>query len=129
VRHDLQNEPVQQGEDPPGCRVRSAHDITWCSSPARIVRVSNCCHFALCHTSIGSAPVTISRTGYTGDLGFEVFVGADDALPVLDAILAAGGGRGLRPFGEEALLMARIEAGLVLIDVEFRSSRFAPRPR
>jgi aminomethyltransferase len=87
--------------------------------------VEGLAYFALCHTTIGSAPVTISRTGYTGDLGFEVFVGADDALPVLDAVLVAGAGRGLRPFGEEALLMTRIEAGLVLIDVEFHSSRFA----
>jgi aminomethyltransferase len=74
---------------------------------------------------IGSAPVTVSRTGYTGDLGFEIFVGADDALPVLDAVLAAGAGRGLRLFGEQALLMARIEAGLILIGVEFESSRLA----
>ena len=82
-------------------------------------------YFSLCHTKIGPAAVTISRTGYTGDLGFEVFVATEDAVPVLDAVLAAGDGRGLRPFGEEALLMARIEAGLVLIDVEFRSSRLA----
>ncbi len=52
-------------------------------------------------------------------------MGADDALPVLDAVLAAGEGRGLRLFGEQALLMARIEAGLILIDVEFGSSRLA----
>lgn len=81
--------------------------------------------FAMCSAKIGSAPVTVSRTGYTGDLGFEIFVGADDAVQVLDAVLDAGEGRGLRPFGEEALLMARTEAGLVLIDVEFRSSRLA----
>ncbi len=81
--------------------------------------------FDLCHTKIAGAAVTLSRTGYTGDLGFEVFVGADDALPVLDAVIEAGEGRGLRPFGEEALLMTRIEAGLVLIDVEFSSSRLA----
>jgi aminomethyltransferase len=87
--------------------------------------VADLAYFSLCHTKIGSAPVTISRTGYTGDLGFEIFTAADGALPVLDAVLAAGDGRGLRPFGEEALLMARIEAGLVLIDVEFRSSRLA----
>lgn len=87
--------------------------------------VSGLAFFDLCHTKVVSAPVTISRTGYTGDLGFEVFVRADDALPVLDAVLEAGSGRGLRPFGEEALLMARIEAGLVLLDVEFGSSRLA----
>jgi len=87
--------------------------------------VSDLAFFSHCQAKIGSVPVTISRTGYTGDLGFEIFVAAQDALPVLDAVLAAGDGRGLRPFGEEALLMARIEAGLVLIDVEFSSSRLA----
>jgi aminomethyltransferase len=81
--------------------------------------------FGLAQTKIGPAPVTISRTGYTGDLGYEIFVGADDALAVLDAVIEAGDGRGLRPFGEQALLMARIEAGLLLIDVDFSSSRFA----
>jgi len=87
--------------------------------------VSDLPFFGLTQTKIGSAPVTISRTGYTGDLGFEVFVRADDAVGVLDAVLAAGVPYGLRPFGEQALLMARIEAGLVLINVEFSSSRFA----
>jgi aminomethyltransferase len=87
--------------------------------------VTDLAFFSLCHTKIAGAPVTISRTGYTGDLGYEIFIGADDALPVLDAVLAAGDGRGLQLFGEEALLMARIEAGLVLIDVEFSSSRLA----
>jgi aminomethyltransferase len=82
-------------------------------------------YFGLTQAKIGSAPVTISRTGYTGDLGFEIFVGRDDAVPVLDAVLEAGAGRGLRPFGEEALLMLRIEAGLVLMNVEFSSSRLA----
>lgn len=87
--------------------------------------VTGLAFFDLCSTKIGAAPVTLSRTGYTGDLGFEIFVGADDALPVLDAVIDAGAGRGLRPFGEDALLMTRIEAGLVLIDVEFSSSRLA----
>jgi aminomethyltransferase len=74
---------------------------------------------------LGNASVTISRTGYTGDLGYEVRVGRDDAIDVLDAVIEAGEGHGFRPFGEEALLMTRIEAGLVLINVEFSSSRFA----
>jgi aminomethyltransferase len=81
--------------------------------------------FGLTQTKIGEAAVTISRTGYTGDLGYEIFVPAADAIAVLDAVLAAGTPYGLRPFGEHALLMARIEAGLVLINVEFSSSRFA----
>ena len=82
-------------------------------------------YFGLTPAKIGDAPVTISRTGYTGDLGFEVFVGTDDALPVLDRIMQAGEGHGLRPFGEDALLMLRIEAGLALMNVEFSSARLA----
>jgi aminomethyltransferase len=82
-------------------------------------------YFGHTDTKIGNAPVTISRTGYTGDLGYEVRVARDDALGVLDAVMEAGEGHGLRPFGEEALLMTRIEAGLVLINVEFSSSRLA----
>jgi aminomethyltransferase len=82
-------------------------------------------YFEHAQTKIGSAAVTLSRTGYTGDLGFEVTVEADQALDVLDAVLEAGQGHGLRPFGEEALMMLRIEAGLPLVDVEWRSSRLA----
>jgi aminomethyltransferase len=82
-------------------------------------------YFEHTDTKIGTAPVTVSRTGYTGDLGYEVRVPRDEALDVLDAVMEAGEGHGFRPFGEEALLMTRIEAGLVLINVEFQSSRFA----
>src|SRR6478735_6308603 len=81
--------------------------------------------FGLTPAKIGDAPVTISRTGYTGDLGYEVFVEADDALGVLDKLIQAGDGQGFRPFGEDALLMLRIEAGLALIGVEFSSARYA----
>jgi aminomethyltransferase len=79
--------------------------------------------FELTSTKVGSAAVTLSRTGYTGDLGYEITVPADDALDVLDSVLEAGAGRGIRPFGEEALMMLRIEAGLALIDVDFHNSR------
>lgn len=74
---------------------------------------------------IAGSAVTISRTGYTGDLGYELIVPADEAIPVLDAVLEAGQGHGLRPFGEEALMVLRIEAGLVLVDVEWHDSRLA----
>jgi len=89
------------------------------------VGVERLAYFEHTDTKIGSAPVTISRTGYTGDLGYEVRVARDEALGVLDAVMDAGEGYGFRPFGEEALLMTRIEAGLVLINVEFSSSRLA----
>jgi aminomethyltransferase len=75
---------------------------------------------------VAGAPVTVSRTGYTGDLGYELTVDAGDALAVLDAVLDAGRDHGLRPFGEEALMMLRIEAGLPLVDVEWTNSRLAP---
>ena len=74
---------------------------------------------------IDGAEVMISRTGFTGDLGYEVFVGVDDALRVWDAIVEVGEPNGLTLFGQTALLMARIEAGLLLIGVDFEPSRFA----
>ncbi len=82
-------------------------------------------YFGLVATTIAGVPVTVSRTGYTGDLGFEVWVPAENAIAVWDAIWAAARGRGIVPFGLIALYMARIEAGLVLLDVDFHSSRFA----
>lgn len=69
--------------------------------------------------------VHVSRTGFTGDLGYEVWCRAEDALPVWDAIWGSGRGHGLMPFGLQALYMTRIEAGLLLLDVDFSSSRFA----
>jgi len=81
--------------------------------------------FELVETAIAGRPVTVSRTGYTGDLGYEVWIAADDALAVWDAIWDASRGQGVIPFGMTALYMARIEAGLLLLDVDFHSSRFA----
>jgi glycine cleavage system T protein (aminomethyltransferase) len=82
-------------------------------------------YFGLTTAKVGGAAVTVSRTGYTGDLGYEVWTRADDALRVWDAVWEAGRGRNVIPFGLTALSMARIEAGLLLLDVDFRSSRFA----
>jgi aminomethyltransferase len=67
----------------------------------------------------------VSRTGYTGDLGYEIWVGADGAIEMWDALQEACTGRGVLPVGQSALLMTRIEAGLVLIGTDFHSSRFA----
>jgi aminomethyltransferase len=65
------------------------------------------------------AAVVVSRTGYTGELGYEVFCHPKDALAVFDAIWQAGEPHGLMPFGLEALDMVRIEAGLVFAGYEF----------
>lgn len=81
--------------------------------------------FDLTQTKIASVPVTVSRTGFTGDLGYEITVESGKALDVLDDVLAVGLDHGMRPFGEEALMMLRIEAGLPLIDVDFTNSRLA----
>jgi aminomethyltransferase len=65
------------------------------------------------------APVVVSRTGYTGELGYEVFCHPKDALTVFDAIWNAGQPHGLMPCGLEALDMLRIEAGLIFAGTEF----------
>src|SRR5207248_11395445 len=82
-------------------------------------------YFGLLRAKVAGADAIVSRTGYTGDLGFEIWAPPDAALAVWDAVWAAGAGRGVVPFGMTALYMARIEAGLVLLDVDYRSSRYA----
>ncbi len=82
-------------------------------------------YFDFTETKIADSHVIVSRTGFSGDLGYELMIPAENALPVLDAILEVGRAHGLRPYGEEALSMTRIEAGLPLIGVEFTSSRYA----
>ncbi|MDP9468768.1 MAG: aminomethyltransferase family protein [Chloroflexota bacterium] len=81
--------------------------------------------FGLTSGSIGGTDVVVSRTGYTGDLGYEIWVPTADALRVWDALWDAVDGHGVLPFGLAALYMLRIEAGLLLLDVDFDSSRFA----
>jgi hypothetical protein len=82
-------------------------------------------YFGLTPTKIGKVPVTVSRTGYTGDLGYELWIPAGEALKVWDAVWETSRGQGVIPIGMTALYMARIEAGLVLLDVDFHSARFA----
>jgi glycine cleavage system T protein (aminomethyltransferase) len=77
---------------------------------------------------VGRFPVDVSRTGYTGDLGYEVWVESGDAVELWDAFVRAGGPYGIRPAGMLALDIARIEAGLILIEVDFDSVRRALIP-
>ena len=74
---------------------------------------------------IAGVPVDITRTGYTGDLGYEIWMPARDALAVWDRLAHVGGDYGLKPAGMLALDVARVEAGLLLIDVDYQSSRKA----
>ena len=78
--------------------------------------------YYLTQGEIGSAPITITRTGYTGDLGYEIWMDAEDALEVWDRVMSAGADYGLLPAGLAALDVARIEAGLLLIEVDYVSS-------
>jgi aminomethyltransferase len=82
-------------------------------------------YFGVGSGEIGGAEVTVSRTGYCGDLGYEIWVAAADALRVWDALWQSVEGYGVQPFGLAALSMLRIEAGLLLLDADFDSSRYA----
>ena len=82
-------------------------------------------YFRLVRTTIDGVAVTVSRTGYTGDLGYEIWVDADHAVRVWDALIQAGSGYGITPAGIWALDIARIEAGLVMLGVDYFSSHHA----
>jgi glycine cleavage system T protein (aminomethyltransferase) len=82
-------------------------------------------YFRVTTGRIAGRPVEISRTGYTGDLGYEIWMHRDDAGTIWDALARVGPAYGLRPTGLLALDVARIEAGLLLIDVDFFSARKA----
>jgi aminomethyltransferase len=82
-------------------------------------------YFRVTKGTINGIPVEISRTGYTGDLGYEIWVAARDAVRVWDALMERGGPFDIKPTGMLALDVARVEAGLLLIDVDFFSSKKA----
>ncbi|MDX1492776.1 MAG: aminomethyltransferase family protein [Longimicrobiales bacterium] len=81
--------------------------------------------FGVCRTEFAGCGVVVSRTGYTGDLGYEIWVENADAETVWDALFEAGRGHNLTPIGTTALKMARIEAGLLLMGADFQMSRLA----
>jgi len=82
-------------------------------------------YFRVAETTFRGIPVSISRTGYTGDLGYELWAGKKDALALWDALLEAGTPHGIQPAGMLALDVARLEAGLMLIDVDYVPARKA----
>jgi aminomethyltransferase len=82
-------------------------------------------YFRLMQNKVDGIPVTISRTGYTGDLGFEIWIDAKDALPIWDALMYAGADYGITPVGILAMDMARVEAGLFMIEVDYTSTSHA----
>jgi aminomethyltransferase len=82
-------------------------------------------YFRVTRGTIAGVEVDISRTGYTGDLGYEIWMAADEAVAVWDALMTGGKPFDIRPAGMLALDVARIEAGLLLIDIDFHSSKKA----
>ena len=92
---------------------------------AEVADIANLKYFRVTHGKIAGVPVDISRTGYTGDLGFEVWMPWPDAVKVWDALIAKGQAFDIHPAGMIALDIARIEAGLILIEVDYVSSKKA----
>ena len=82
-------------------------------------------YFESTKTTIEGHPVLISRTGYTGDLGYEFWIPKEHAVAIWNALMRSGEDYNITPIGTTALKMARVEAGLLLMDVDFSSSRYS----
>ncbi len=78
--------------------------------------------FSIARTRLAGADVWVSRTGYTGDLGYEIWMEPDDALGVYDAIMEAGRPHRILPAGLDALDVTRIEAGFIMNGVDYFSA-------
>ena len=84
--------------------------------------VENCKPFQIMRFPFGGGELMISRTGYTGDLGYELWVNPADAIALWDALFSTGQLYGIQPMGEDSLDMARLEAGFIAPDVEFHGA-------
>jgi len=87
--------------------------------------ITNLKYFRVTSAAIAGIPVDISRTGYTGDLGYEIWMPSEHAVTVWDALMTGGRAFDIHAAGMLALDVARVEAGLLLIDVDFNSSKKA----
>jgi aminomethyltransferase len=79
-------------------------------------------------SKVGKIAVDVSRTGYTGDLGYELWIPTAGAVKVWDTLMAAGAAYAIRPAGMLALDVVRLEAGLILLEVDYTSARHAMNP-
>ena len=87
--------------------------------------ITNLKYFRMTHGKISGVEVDISRTGYTGDLGYEIWMPWNEATKIWDALVTAGRQYDIHAAGMLALDVARIEAGLLLIEVDYTSSKKA----
>jgi aminomethyltransferase len=90
--------------------------------------IANLKYFRMTRGTINGVPVDISRTGYTGDLGYEIWMPWTDAVKVWDALAESGKAFDLHAAGMLALDVARVEAGLLLIEVDYSSAKKALIP-
>jgi aminomethyltransferase len=90
--------------------------------------IANLKYFRMTSGKIAGVSVDISRTGYTGDLGYEIWIPWNDAVKVWDALMASGKQFDIHAAGMLALDVARVEAGLLLIEVDYTSSKKALIP-
>ncbi len=104
------------------------NEVTDGGSPPNGTGVESLEFFHLTTQRIGGVEVVISRTGYTGDLGYELWIPAAETLRVWDLLMSAGKGYGATPCGLLALDVARIEAGFILLDVDYISAEHALIP-
>jgi aminomethyltransferase len=87
--------------------------------------IENLKYFRVTRGEIAGVAVEVSRTGYTGDLGYEIWIPSEAAVAVWDALMETGRAFDIHPAGMLALDVARVEAGLLLIDVDFHGSKKA----
>jgi len=83
--------------------------------------------FEISHHTLRGRVLTVSRTGFTGDLGYELWMRPEDAEPIWDELMEAGRTRGIRAIGSQALNMARIEAGFIMPNLDFVSAEHTVR--
>lgn len=81
--------------------------------------IENLKPFGVMHFPFHGESLMVSRTGFTGDLGYELWIDPSQALAMWDALYAAGEHHGIHPYGEAATNMARLEAGFIMPDMEF----------
>ena len=79
--------------------------------------------FRSIETDVAGVPAIVTRTGYTGDLGYEVWVANEDAVSLWDGLADRGTGFGLEPAGLDALDVTRVEAGFLLAGIDYTSAR------
>jgi aminomethyltransferase len=83
--------------------------------------------FRMVTLPFGPGEITVSRTGFTGDLGYELWLTPDQALPLWDHLIASGAPWGIRAIGSDALNLARIEAGFIITNLDFIPAHQAVR--